>query len=852
MRSFLLIPFIFCFSIFVNAQCPTGNIILETQADVDAFTTTYPNCTQLQADLWIGSYSTGNFSDINNLTALSGITSIGGRLVIEQVNQLPDLAGLSNLVTLDDLWLTQTQLTSLNGLQNLTGLENLRIFNNNTTDYSALNHLTSLNQLRITFDNVLTDLSAFDHFTEITFLELDNNYALTSINAFNNLTAVPPFGNSNITIDDHPALTNLNAFQNVQALGILEINSNPQLSSLSDFSNLTSLNRLRIYGNGMTTMIDNFQSLTTLSGLATIAFNPNLTTINDFNNLTNIQSVGIINHQSLQSVTGFNQISSFGTVQLVGNTVLNSVNAFNNASVLQSMIMVNNPALSDLTSIGTMDFTNLNSLQITGNSALSVCNVPSVCAYLNSGNAVADIQNNAHGCNSPIEVASGCNLNVVTGNVFFDANSNNTLDANDVPAAFTRVTSTGPNGTFSTFTRSNGDYNNYTLDGAITTSVDPVANFAWTPSSHSNTFTGTGNGATGRDFLATVTNVINDVSISVIPTNAARPGFEARYNLIIKNEGTQVSSGAVTLNYDSTYLTYTSSSETPASATTGNLSFNYSNLNLFETRIISLAFNVALPPALIGGEILDFTAQINPAITDINPANNTNLLAQTVVNSYDPNDKQVFEGDEILPSQLDEYLHYLIRFQNTGSASAINVVVTDTLTNNLDWSTFEPLHMSHPMGEVHIENERYVDFEFPNINLPDSTSNEPLSHGYIYYRIKPKQNLVLGDQMDNTAHIFFDFNEAIITNTTITTVVQTLSAREDDLFQVIVHPNPVKDILNIQTESPLDRVELYNLQGQLMTTTTDSIIDITGFKTGMYILKIHNQEAQQTLKIVKD
>jgi len=852
MKRYLLIPVIFCYSFFLNAQCPTIDIFLETQADVDAFTTTYPNCTQLQADLWIGSYSTANFSDINNLTALSSITSIGGRLVIEQVDQLPDLAGLSNLISLDDLWLTQTQLTSLNGLQNLTGLENLRVFNNNTLDYSALNHLTSLNQLRITFDNVLTDLSAFDHFTEINFLELDNNYALTSINAFNNLNGVPPFSTPIIKIDDHPILTTLNGFSNIQFLGNLEINNNPMLTTVDGFSNVTQLNRLRIYGNGITALTNSFQNLTTIGTIATIGNNPNLTIINDFNNLINIQGITIAHNQNLQSLTGFNQVNNFRNIGLIGNTVLSSVNSFGNADVYQGIILVNNPALSDLTSMGTMDFTNLNSLQITGNSALSVCNVPSVCAYLNSGTAVADIQNNASGCNSPIEIAAGCNLNVVTGNVFFDSNSNNTLDANDVPAALTRVTSTGPNGTFSTFTRSNGAYNNYTLDGAITTSVDPIANFAWTPSSHSDTFTGTGNGATGRDFLATVTNVINDVSISVIPTNAARPGFEARYNLIIKNEGTQVSSGAVTLNYDSTYLTYTGSSETPASTTAGNLSFNYFNLNLFETRIISITFNVALPPALIGGEILDFTAQINPTTADTNPANNTNLLAQTVVNSYDPNDKQVFEGDEILPSQLDEYLHYLIRFQNTGSASAINVVVTDTLTTNLDWSTFEPLHMSHPMGEVHIENERYVDFEFANINLPDSTSNEPLSHGYIYYRIKPKQNLVIGDQMDNTAHIFFDFNEAIITNTTVTAVVQTLSAREDDLFQVIVHPNPVKDILKIQTESPLDRVELYNLQGQLMITTTESIIDMAAFKTGMYILRIYYQDAQQTLKIIKE
>ncbi|MEP2970481.1 hypothetical protein, partial [Nonlabens ulvanivorans] len=84
----ILVILIGCIATVAMAQCPPGNIILETQADVDAFQSNYPNCTQILGDLYLGSYSTSSFSNINNLNALNGITSIAGRLQISQVDQL--------------------------------------------------------------------------------------------------------------------------------------------------------------------------------------------------------------------------------------------------------------------------------------------------------------------------------------------------------------------------------------------------------------------------------------------------------------------------------------------------------------------------------------------------------------------------------------------------------------------------------------------------------------------------------------------------------------------------------------------------------------------------------------------
>src|SRR5690606_8312203 len=116
-----------------------------------------------------------------------------------------------------------------------------------------------------------------------------------------------------------------------------------------------------------------------------------------------------------------------------------------------------------------------------------------------------------------------------------------------------------------------------------------------------------------------------------------------------------------------------------------------------------------------------------PVANDFTPNDNTYTLAQLVVNSYDPNDKQVLQGEELHIDKAGEYLDYLIRFQNTGTASAINVRILDTLHPKLDWSTLVPISASHDYY-VKIKDGNHVEFMFDNIHLPDSTSNEPASH----------------------------------------------------------------------------------------------------------------------------
>ncbi len=157
-----------------------------------------------------------------------------------------------------------------------------------------------------------------------------------------------------------------------------------------------------------------------------------------------------------------------------------------------------------------------------------------------------------------------------------------------------------------------------------------------------------------------------------------------------------------------------------------------------------------------------FTVTVSTGAVDNNPANDTITQCFKVVGSYDPNEKEVYPAGDIEATQ--KWLTYTIQFQNTGTDTAIHIYLTDTLSQYIDENSFQLLAYSH-QPTVYIK-QKAVQFNFPNINLPDSNINEPLSHGYVQYKVKLKDSLAIGTNISNTAFIYFDFNAPVVTNTT--------------------------------------------------------------------------------------
>ena len=230
--------------------------------------------------------------------------------------------------------------------------------------------------------------------------------------------------------------------------------------------------------------------------------------------------------------------------------------------------------------------------------------------------------------------------------------------------------------------------------------------------------------------------------------------------------------------------------------------------------------------------------------------------------SYDPNDKKLFvNGIEKSGNILakDTILDYQIRFQNTGNADAINIYVLDTISKNLDLSTFEFISSSHSCDVVYL-GDRVYKFDFPNIHLIDSITNEPLSHGFVKYRIKQNKTNVLGTEIKNTAYIYFDFNDPVVTNTTSNTVsVETKSLGVDtkSFTQIKLYPNPVNSLLTIENNEAILGINVISLEGKMMKQISDLsgsssvVLSVDDLNEGLYIIDIVGTTSIQKSRIIK-
>ena len=222
------------------------------------------------------------------------------------------------------------------------------------------------------------------------------------------------------------------------------------------------------------------------------------------------------------------------------------------------------------------------------------------------------------------------------------------------------------------------------------------------------------------------------------------------------------------------------------------------------------------------------------------------------VGSYDPNDKQGFPvgyGQEHYIRPGTE-LEYMIRFQNTGTDTAFTVRVVDTLSSWLDPATIRPGVSSHDY-QFNLTGPGIAEFLFENILLPDSNVNQAGSNGFLKFSIIPKADAPLETLIENTANIYFDFNEAIVTNTTRHRLGENflsvgLWQPQRPEYEVLVSPNPFAEtarleIKGLRSLQPV-HLQIVDLQGRIVVDEDFSGSSVTlrktGLPPGMYLFKL--------------
>jgi uncharacterized repeat protein (TIGR01451 family) len=408
---------------------------------------------------------------------------------------------------------------------------------------------------------------------------------------------------------------------------------------------------------------------------------------------------------------------------------------------------------------------------------------------------------------------------------------------------------------FMTSTDTDGRYSRAVANGTYTiTATHPSPYFTGTlPSTQSAVIVAPGEIDSLNIFGAQFVPDVQDLVAELVVSPAPRPGFTNTVWLSCMNYGTTTVDASLSLTYEAAQA-FVSSSIAPDQVTGQTLNWELPALQVGEVRSVSVLLSTPVSTPL--GTIFLHVAQADPLATDETPTNNVVQLPVAVVGSWDPNDKQV-SPDILSPDDVADgkRVEYLVRFQNTGNFPAERVLVKDSLSAALEWSTFHFLGASHACTWF-MENG-ILFFEFNDIQLPDSVSNEPESHGFVRFSIVPSAGLVVDDVVPNSAAIYFDFNEPVITNDAAFSVQVPQGVGSASMATVGVHPNPVGDrlILSVPGHVPVEfmiqdalgrMVQRGNGQGPQFAIPMDAL------GRGVYTVKITDGTVEQIARIVKN
>lgn len=444
----------------------------------------------------------------------------------------------------------------------------------------------------------------------------------------------------------------------------------------------------------------------------------------------------------------------------------------------------------------------------------------------------------------------GGNYNSIEGVVKFDVDADGCND--DAGQSFVKMNVSDGIDTQSVFTNAAGEYAFYTQTGSYTISPEFENNYYnVSPPTAFETFPVVDNSVAIHDFCVTANGNSKDVEVVMVPIVPAQPGEDAMYKIVYKNKGNQVVSGSVNCLWNYNKFGNVVLVPTPNVQDLGDYTWYYTNLLPFESREVVMTLEVNPSSGLnpvYAGDVLDFIATATLSGTDALPQDNNFVLNQPVVDSFTSNNIICIQGDTVPVEEIDQYLHYVVNFENTGNAIANSVVISHYINpDDFDIASLQVLNSSHGMTARIKEN--VIEFIFDNISLG------VMDHGNILFKLKPKSGLMQGDTVANQANVYFDYQAPVMTNEAVT-VFGTLNNRDfaKDI-SINMYPNPSGNVVNIKADSNIQSLEMYDIQGRLlqalMLNTTEATIDISKRASGIYFMKVKTEQGIKVEKLVR-
>lgn len=340
---------------------------------------------------------------------------------------------------------------------------------------------------------------------------------------------------------------------------------------------------------------------------------------------------------------------------------------------------------------------------------------------------------------------------------------------------------------------------------------------------------------------------------SMLTTTGFRPGGISHLWACIGNNGCLPADGTLSVVLDD-LVSFVQAVPPPSFITGDTLVWSINDLT-YDSASVCVVVDVITDTTAMVGDTVCFHVLADATLIDIDPANDAGSQCIEVVASFDPNMKQVVPqgvGPEGAVPPNQEF-QYTIHFQNTGTAEAINVGILDTLSSQLDMMTFQAIASSHPMILSALPPGNVIRFDFLGINLPDSTSDEPNSHGFVTYRVRPHVGLSDGTVIQNTARIYFDYNYPIVTNTVSNMIDIAMGIHPGTIVNnatIQLQPNPASEQTLVTVPDALvgQRYSLMEASGrEILSGNVPAgafTIDVGALAAGYYSLRINEQVAR--------
>jgi hypothetical protein len=354
-------------------------------------------------------------------------------------------------------------------------------------------------------------------------------------------------------------------------------------------------------------------------------------------------------------------------------------------------------------------------------------------------------------------------------------------------------------------------------------------------------------------FPVTLEENYQDLSVALSPLDSPLAGGTYTLRVTYSNRGPQpITSGTVTFSAPGAALEV-STVQSGASVSGNLITYNFSDLMPYETRSFPVSMNIPALPQTFIGELWTSSATANGAIQDAVPGNNSASVTLPIAASFDPNDKIEAHGGKIPMTGFgpDDFLVYTIRFENTGTAPATNITVTDKLDQKLNESSLELVASSHPCTMQ--KSLRTIEWQFQNIGLPVSVPGTNIGKGFVTFRLKPEPGFGIGTLIPNSANIYFDVNPLITTNTWVTEFVAELGNPQFDAPDVSLYPNPAHR--NVEVALPngmISHIAIFDMVGKevksIFPASDNASIDVSDMEKGLYLVEVSAADGQKAIR----